>query len=241
MGIGDFLKYYGLLALLVCAVIMFGCIGGAPEPAPAPTSTPVQQPTTAPANTPTTAPQATPTSPQQVDESDLAGLDLIGLSALGLPIECTFSSEEDGVKQEGVIKIHGASYRYDVEVEDESGSMSTVMVIKNDKVYMDAGLLLDAMGMESECDWIVEDQDEEDYGASGGDLGTSVSDYGWAETPAGELSCGFGTFSDSVFDTPGKICTTDEVIEDMMAATDPCASITDPAQQAACYQAIGGA
>ena len=187
-----------ILALVLVVALLAGCVGGGET-----TDSGVAAP-----ETPSGGEAAASTPAGGVDLTDMAYLEL---AALGQPVECdvtTTMNEQTFVMN---LKIHGDKTRMEMAVPD-IGDILTIQ--RGNKYYSDVS---GPMGQyylmntgDLECDWF-ESIAEESEGApyDMGDL---------EEVPSTDMDCSIGTFSSSVFDTPGTVCTTQDLQDAMMEA-----------------------
>jgi len=96
------------------------------------------------------------------------------------------------------------------------GGKEQIFIQKDDEFYMPAS----SYGVDSDCDWIkLEGHDEEDYDddESEYDEYESNMDYeSYEDNSAYKVSCTPSAFGNSMFDTPGKVCSMKDIMGAMM-------------------------
>lgn len=196
--------------MLIMGMLLFGCngndgngtttVGLTPTQ---PTSTPSLS--TTPTPTPTTAqnPAPTPTT-----EQGLEGMSLTELAALGVPINCNFTLPQDAGGAKGTIQVFGGMMRTETESVSNDTSEKLVTILKGGLIYVDSRILASAMGdlaANVTCKWItypLNGQQADSYDVS-------------SQLSPSDLACAKGSFSDAVFETAGKACTSDEFMQEI--------------------------
>ncbi|MBU0532916.1 hypothetical protein KKB44_05485 [Candidatus Micrarchaeota archaeon] len=123
-----------IIITLVLAFLIFGCTmpGQGTEE-----TQQVTQPGTPPNQTPPTQPG---TPPQQEPEEplDLSGLEYAAIMALGIPVECTVTIDDDGTSVTGTLYVVSEdefSWEFYMEEMEEYNCTNLLFISKEDMVY----------------------------------------------------------------------------------------------------------
>ena len=124
----------------------------------------------------------------------------------GVPTECTINYADDTQNIQIKYWILGDN----MKLETTSQGTNMVVITKNGDSYM-AG---DMMGV-PDCNWIMfEDMGEEDYEDNDFDMETvDYSDY--EDNALYTIDCQPAIFGNEKFDTPGNVCTMEDLMPDM--------------------------
>lgn len=99
----------------------------------------------------------------------------------------------------------------DMRIEAKINGMDSVVVEKGSMSYMVPQAMF---GGTSDCDWMAMDNSD-DYNEESDD----EDDYGieqYENDPAYDIKCVVKSFGNDIFDTPGKVCTEDDIMKNMM-------------------------
>ena len=198
------------IVLLFASLLVFGCIGGdeaAPESG-VPAQIAASESAQAGASEPT---QAAASEPASVEGNIFEGLDYAAIMALGQSGECTITVQEEGVA--GTMHVWFADGKSRVEMTSTQGgeSLELIAISKSSKTYSNFPQAMG--GMYGDCDWIEMSEEE----AAGGSA-ESTEDYStpdMSEMPEASFECHAAIVSASKFETPGTICTMEELTEAM--------------------------
>lgn len=266
---------YVVFALLVAAMLLLGCPGGQPAASEQGTGAQTSEPGTQggqPQGTPQTpggqpsgtTPQTTPQSngsqggstpnggSQGVNPTDLLGMGMAQLAQLGTPIKCTVTVTDREETMTATMYLKGQNIRYETPVSTGAGAIENVVtILKGKTAYTGMGQMMGTIGGDSQCDWISIDTSEV---AAQGDVETYQNQGGLTpeeleQLPPASFSCNPDAFGDEKFDTPGKVCSMDELLGELMSGSglgsmtgtgsNPCASIADPDDRAECEAYLG--
>lgn len=173
---------------------------------------------------------------------DLAGMGYLQLVALGIPVECQFSDNEQGVATQFTLKMKGDRIRGEGTVVSNGSTEPTTFISLPDAMYIQLSAS-QKEGITSSCDWI------KFADSSAGSGSTEVN--GVDANPAAGLTSGTakydckpGLFGDDVFAVPQNACDMNELINSAVNAggsnaPDICDSAQDNAQKIACKAECG--
>lgn len=188
---------YLLLSLLLCGLLLFGCLG------PSETTKPGTQNATK----PTTTKPSTGTGTQgTVDPLTISTYS--AAVAAGVPLECT-------------AVVSGETMKYWVKgdkmlMSGTTGGRPLTAVLKNNDVYMKLSAEDKAsyaqMGLT--CDWFLM-KGEENETTSGGAMEPTSIDTTSYSGPNVKWSCSAALFGDEKFATTGKSCTGEDLLNAM--------------------------
>jgi hypothetical protein len=192
-------KTVGLIALVSIGLLLFGCTQ---PPTPQQGAGGAQQ-------------QATVGATQAPAQGGAVGVGLqgcptgtgfAGLLSVIVPCECSVRmTTQSGVSTSKIYFLNN-QYRMDAQTVVESKTYNSIVISKNDVVYMD----LNAMKQQTPevsmpCDWLkFEAQPQQ------GAPEPAVSENQLKEIPPVDFTCAPAAFGNEKFDTPGKVCTMDE-------------------------------
>jgi hypothetical protein len=186
-------------ALLLCAVLLFGCTGGGGAQGAG-----AQGGGTAGA---TATPTAAPTQGGGVGGggSDWTGKAFAELLALGVPLQCDVQVDVEGGVGSSKMFLSGGRASVESQVRVEATTYSMKTVLKDKKIYSSVLQAMKNPGTPyANCDWIVMDESEAKQSGSG------QTDY--TKIPATKFSCAPWTPDDSKFTTIGETCTLGEIM-----------------------------
>lgn len=207
----------GLILLsFLSALLVFGCIStsetteeGAPG-APAEEGTEGEE---------TTTEEETTEEPEE-EAVDLTGLDFAAIMALGIPVECDIEYAYLGKPTTYKLYMDSqgdSSIRIPLDESTAMGTNCSAMLVmtKEDAVYM--GCEDQKYYMSEVCDWVSWDIPEE--GEETGEV-TQMSDPAedLGEIPPAQIDCRPWVYDASKFAMPGTVCTSEEYLDEMMAA-----------------------
>ena len=207
------MKWLTILSV-VLLVVFTGCVGNGATPTATPddgSPTPDAGTPTPTGATPTTTPKVTP-SPTGKLPTDLSGLGYVGLAALGAAVDCTIKIQdsEAGKIQDVKLKMLGNKARIETEAEGQP----IVMVVKDNKNYMQLGSSY--ADFSTDCEWLIFEPKATGTGASDMTKGTvGITDI--EDLPATQFTCTLGAFGNEAFDTPGKTCTLGDMLGGMLS------------------------
>ena len=201
---------YIFASILLCSLLIFGCLG----PADNGTQTPQQGGTQAQNQTQTQTQDQSGTGNTQGTGSgtqnafDAASIATYSAAvAAGLPLECTSIVNGETMK----FWVKGSS----MVMEGSSGGNSFSAIEKNGDLYMELSAQDKAtyaqMGMT--CDWFLMKGDDSETSSSA----PSSIDTSYYEAPNVKWSCALGSFGDEKFATPGKACTGEDLADALAA------------------------
>jgi len=127
----------------------------------------------------------------------------------GKSMKCNVSmTDENAPAMNMIYYVDGDNVR----VESSFNGQSMIAIQKGKDSYMEPSSM---MG-ETDCDWLVMTQEEEVEEAGAPDF-----DYKQFEAdPNYKMECTFGSVDSKLFETSGKTCTTEEVMQGMMGGMD---------------------
>ncbi|NYZ78191.1 hypothetical protein H0N96_02195 [Candidatus Micrarchaeota archaeon] len=191
-------KTLGLIALVSIGLLLFGCAqppasqgpGGAQQQATAgATQAPAQGGVVG------AGLQGCPT-----------GTGFAGLLSAVVPCECTVRmTTENGVSNSKIYFLND-QYRMDAQTVVESKTYNSIVISKNNVVYMDLNALKQQSPETSiPCDWLKIEAEPQQ-----GAPQPAMTDSDLKEIPPTDFTCAPAAFGSEKFDTPGKACTFDE-------------------------------
>lgn len=203
----DSLKFF--LVFAVVFVFIVGCVS---PPQNNPPNNPPALPPTPPNNqssdqppSPPDAPIDLPPAPPNDPTTDLAGKSYEALVLLGIPLECNIESTYQGQTTTMKVYMKGSQ-----EIRNEivvSGSQCTKMVgiLKQGNYYLGCleGTLFPG------CDWLSMSQQSTNDAASA----YSAPDY--SDVPSSKISCLPWVYDASKFTTTGKVCSLDDIFNNI--------------------------
>ncbi|MBN1169700.1 hypothetical protein JXA56_01625 [Candidatus Micrarchaeota archaeon] len=205
-----------LFALMILTILIFGCTQ---QEVPSETSEAPASETTGqddvPAQEPAQEPSQVPQEPVQESKDDLIGKNFVGLAALGVPLECDITVALDGQMTKTKLYMQGESQiRSEMDIEEQSGCTKFIYIFKNKKAYMgceDGNIFGDAEMFEG-CNWIEFSTEESDSS------GYSASTPDFQSVPSTNINCVPWLYDSSKFDTPGKVCNMEQIMQEMQNA-----------------------
>lgn len=125
----------------------------------------------------------------------------------GTAMKCVVTTADESLPAaEIVYYVDGKNVR----VESSFNGQSMIAILKDDVSYMQP------MMQAGDCDWITMEDGEEDE-----QMGDADFDYEKYEAdPMYEMICDFGSVDASNFEISGKVCTTEEMMQEMMGGID---------------------
>ncbi|MFH1684668.1 MAG: hypothetical protein ABH983_00015 [Candidatus Micrarchaeota archaeon] len=214
------MKHMLIILTLIIGLMVFGCTS-TPNAQDTPSVPPagddegsgVPAASGEPSDQPTVPEETTPEEPAEPSGDNFAGLDYDGVLALGLPAECDVTMATGQETMSYKMYIDGQNVRWessDMDMED----CSKVVYVATDNAV--------AIGCEggnyppgSSCNWLVMSDEGESEPTE-----TEMGDYSSPEfggVPAAQISCKPWIPDSSKFSTPGKACTMDDYMDEMMA------------------------
>ncbi len=200
-----------IILSLVFAFLIFGCLGaGEAEegPAGAPPAGDGQPP----------AEEGQPPAegaPPAEDGVDFTGLDYAGAVALGVPIECDITTYMDG--ETTTVKLYAKGENeimYELVPEDTEDCAKFIWINKNYDVYV--GCEGGYYPPETTCNWLLiataAEEEEPATGEAGATGAYESPDLG--DVPPTQMSCIPWIYDASKFQTPGKVCTFDDLMQE---------------------------
>jgi len=190
-----------LIALVSIGLFLFGC-----------TQQPAQQATGSATQTPAQATQQAleqatrqPTQGTQTTPAGLSGLNFDQLLALSTPTECDVRVTVEGKTYTSKIYFFNKQYRYEMDNVMEGKTFKTIMISKNNVAYMDLNSIKQQTPeVNLPCDWLkIEPQASEAPQPA-------VNENQLREIPPTEFKCTPSAFGNEKFETPGKVCTSEE-------------------------------
>jgi len=164
-------------------------------------------------DTPEETPPEEPAEPAEPSGDDFAGLDYDGVLALGLPAECDVTMASGPETMSYKMYIDGTNVRWESSSMDMEDCSKVVYVATGNTV---------ALGCEggnyppgSSCNWLIMSDEGESEPAE-----TEMGEYSspeFGDVPAAQISCKPWIPDPSKFSTPGKACTMDDYMDEMMA------------------------
>ena len=193
------MKYFAILLLVAVSLLAFGCTASAPQ-----------------GNAPTQGPQAgVQSGAQSSPQGGLSGMGYEQLLALGQPVECTITVSQEGVNAVSHAFMKSGKSRIESSTSFQGGTMNSLVVYKDQVVYMQVSPQQKAQGMD--CDWITFPTNETESSSS--EQGTTDADL--KNLPSTSFVCNHASFGDEKFATPGTAC-------DMRQQLMPSLNITPP-------------
>jgi len=141
------------------------------------------------------------------DLSTMAWGALIGLNQ---PVKCTFDYASEGQNMHVTAYVKGSSFREEINT---ANGLMTAIIKQNAThylMYIDTSVMA-SQGMQTDCKWLL-------Y-SSGIETGTSGISEDYVPTSPESIenkvdyACEPGSFGDEKFDTPGKTCTMEELMQ----------------------------
>ncbi|MEM0476010.1 MAG: hypothetical protein QW343_04440 [Candidatus Norongarragalinales archaeon] len=188
--------------MLLCAVLLFGCTGGAGQSGGTQAQGGVGGATQATQGAVQGA--AATATPAQGGASGGSGKEWVGkgyaeLLNLGVPVQCTVKMSGQGYSGESKMFFSGGKARIESKTLVEGQSFDSVSVVKNKKVYLKLNSLMQ-VGPYANCDWLAaeEEKPQQTQGQP------STADY--EKIPPVDFQCGAWVPDETLFLTPGKVC-----------------------------------
>jgi len=202
-----------LLALVLLAALLAGCVGGGETTAPE----------AAPASAPAPSGPAVDGAPDTpvgggLDISDLAYLEL---AALGQPVECDITTTSNGQTMTMKLKILNKNTYMEMDVPEMGKIVSIWKQSPSGEMasYTDMGGPMGAMyamyTKDLNCNWLESDSEESE---SQGSTQVTYGKGDFENIPSSEMDCRIGTFGNEAFSTPGNVCTSKDIEDAMMAS-----------------------
>jgi len=194
-----------MVLTLFAALLVFGCIGDGTTAA-TPTASPSVE-----AGEPSEQPSAAPSEP--AEGGLFEGLDYAGLLASGQSGECTVVVT--GAEYSGTTQLWFANGKARTETETTQGgeTFTLTAIYKDGKTY---STLPDSAKVDffADCDWLeFSPEATQDYSDSGVE---TYSAPDMENVPETSFECRAATVPASKFDTPGKVCNMQEMIDEML-------------------------
>lgn len=201
-----------IILSLIVGFLIFGCAGPAEEGGP-PAGPPVTPPGDG-AQPPAEEP------PPAEDGIDFAGLDYASLTALGVPVECDITTQVEGETTQ--VKLY-AKGEDEIRQEFEAGELDCskfVVIHKPNAMYM--GCPGEYYPPESTCNWLVMEfeESEEPVEPTGDMTGATYAAPELGDVPSTQISCRPWIYDASKFQAPGKTCTMEEFMQEIMGDYD---------------------
>lgn len=142
--------------------------------------------------------------------NDLAGLGYEQLIGLGIPLECDISTTYEG--ETTYMKVYMKNeneLRNEVPLEEQGAMCDKVILIrKGDTLYN--GCEGQKYPPGTSCDWVKFVMDQSEPG------GPSTEPPDYSDVPSEQINCVPWVVDESKFATPGKVCTMEDIQNEMM-------------------------
>lgn len=194
-----------VIVLLFASLLAFGCVGG-DEAAPV-SGAPAQAAATAQASQ---VAQAAASEPASAAGNPFEGLDYASIIALGQSGECTVTIEDEGVTSTTYLWFADGKSRTEMTSTQGGQSIEMVAIYKNEMVYSSFPQTMG--GAYGDCDWIEMSAQEQEEASSESE---EYSTPDLSDMPETSFECHAATVPASKFETPGTVCTMDELMEAM--------------------------
>ncbi len=221
------MKHMLIVLTLIIGLMVFGCTS-TPDAQDTTTTPPMEDNTEdsgtpaapdEPSDVPDAPEETTPEEPEETTPEpsgdDFAGLDYDGVMALGLPAECDVTMANGQQTISYKMYIDGANVRWETsDIPMEGLECPKVVYVATESIV--------AFGCEggnyppgSSCNWLIMSEMGESEPSE-----TEMGEYSspeFGDVPAAQISCKPWIPDSSKFSTPGKTCTMDDYMDEMMA------------------------
>ncbi len=214
-----------VIVLLLAGLLFFGCTGPSESKEVSPPTGSVSNDSAPEVEEPSsgeTSDGATDSEPEEEQPTggtdELAGKTYEELSALGVPLECDTSVSYEGTATMSKIYMKGELVRIETPISDSQSTCDDLVYItKDNAAYMgcEDGSIFGDVESFADCNWL-EFSDVEGSAAGDDEHGYSYQ----VTTPdlksTAEVSCKPWIYDPSKFDTPGKVCNMEDMMEQMI-------------------------
>lgn len=191
------------LALLVVALLVFGCTGGSE-------STSAKEVSPAGYNQEANKEMIEPEeqTPAPDNGGDITSKTISEIMGLGVPVVCDITIDNEFGKLDATLYMKGESFRQDAVITNDEGTQKVTVVYSNKKYY--TSVPEEYKSQMAGCEWLEVDVPE----GNGASQATSVE--GIKNLPETSYSCGPGVFGDEKFEVSGKTCTMQDIMSMQM-------------------------
>lgn len=142
---------------------------------------------------------------------DLTSMAWTQLVGLGQPVKCTFDFTSQGQTINAIVYVKGNSFREEMTTNGSTITAIMKQNATNNLVYMDSSMMT-SQGMQTDCKWIL---------FASVINGSTTAGVPGEYTPTSpesienkvDYKCEPGTFGNEEFDTSGKVCTIEEIMQ----------------------------
>lgn len=207
------------IGILLTAILLFGCIGSS--------NTESEKSSTENGETSDTGGTADTSGTSGTSESGRSG---IGGFNMEVAQKCVVKD-----KKSGATIIYYLDGKGNMRMETSYQGVNMITIVKDKVAYVKTTEDMKESLFKG-CDWLSQSAENKNkISGAQGDIDVDLKAMSEAVSLY-EITCTPQAFDNSLLATSGEVCDMDKIIEE--ATKNPCASLTDPEQRAACEQAM---